>query len=79
MVYCQMKENKGDSAIYMIGTTVEDMTGEVVFYKGQREPELLKQANEDPVRPRHLARIYGKYIRDFAKGNFKEKLAYEIG
>ena len=54
------------------------MSGEVVFFKDLREPELLKQSKENPVRVVHLARIYGKYRNDFASGKFKEKLSYEI-
>lgn len=79
MVFCKLKEKKADSAIYNIGTDVNDMTGEVIFFKDLREPELLKQAKEEPVRVGHLARIYGKYRGDFASGKFKDKLAYEIG
>lgn len=79
VVYCKLKEKKADSATYNIGTDVNDMSGEVVFFKDLREPELLKQAKEHPVRVGHLARIYGKYRNDFASGEFKEKLAYEIG
>ena len=79
MVYCKLKEKKTDSAIYNIGTDVNDMSGEVVFFKDLREPELLKQAKENPVRVVHLARIYGKYRNAFASGKFKEKLSYEIG
>lgn len=79
MVYCKLKEQKSDSAIYNIGTDVNDLSGEVIFFKDLREPEILKQDKEEPIRVGHLARIYGKYREDFAKGNFKEKLAYEIG
>lgn len=79
MVYCKLKETRTDSAIYNIGRDVNDISGEVIFYKGLREPELLKQAKEEPIRTVHLAKIYGKYREDFANGDFKEKLAFEIG
>lgn len=79
MVFCKLKEKKVDSAVYNIGTDVNDLTGEVIFFKDLREPELLKQAEEEPIRVGHIARIYGKYRDDFANGNFKEKLAFEIG
>ena len=79
MVYCKLIENKGDSAVYQIGASVDDMTGKVVFYRESKEPTLLKQADEDPVRTMHLARIVGKYSKDFVNGIFAEKLAYEIG
>ena len=79
MVYCNLIETRNDSAVYNIGASVKDMTGEVVFYKGLREPEIIKQPEKEPIRMLSLARIYGKYRDEFAKGNFKEKLAYEIG
>lgn len=79
MVYCKRLEKTETYAVYSIGTAVEDMTGRVRFYGDLREPELLKQAQGEPVGIRHLAGIYGKYREEFAAGNFREKLAYEIG
>lgn len=79
MVYCNLKENRKDSAVYNIGTTIGDLSGEVVFYASGREPELTQQAKKEPVRNKHIAKIYGKYYDDFAKGIFKEKIAYEVG
>ena len=66
-------------AIYYIGTSIRDLSGEVIFYKDLREPMLLKQASKESVTSRHIARIYGKYRVEFENGIFKEKLAYEIG
>ena len=79
MVYCKLIENNHDSAVYHIGTSIDDLTGKVVFYRDSRDPNLLKQADEDPVRTLHLARIISKYGQAFAKGEFAEKLSYEIG
>lgn len=79
MVYCKLKNKSEESAIYNIGTSVDDMTGEIVFYKDLREPEIIKQPEVERLRIPHIARIYGKYRDEFSKGNFKEKLAYEIG
>lgn len=79
MVYCKLIEKTADSATYSIGTDINDMTGKAIFFRDLREPQLLRQASGDPIRTGHLARIYGKYHNDFVNGNFKEKLAYEIG
>lgn len=79
MVYCKRLEKTREYAVYSIGTAVEDMTGRVRFYRDLREPELLEQAQGEPVGIRHLAGIYIKYREEFAAGNFREKLAYEIG
>jgi len=55
------------------------MTGEVVFYKDLREPKLLKQAEQYEVWNKFIVRLYLKYKDDFSIGNFKEKIALEIG
>lgn len=79
MVYCLLKEKTGNYAIYAIGKRVDDITGEIVFYKGNREPELRVQAERFPVRLKDIVRLYAKYRAEFARGEFREKLAIEIG
>ena len=79
MVYCLLKESTGNCAIYTIGKRVDDMTGEIVFYKGEQEPELRKQADRFPVHVKDIVRLFAKYKADFSKGEFREKLAIEIG
>ena len=79
MVYCKIKERKDDFAVYNIGTRVDDMTGEITFYKGHQEPLLGKQAEKAPIRDIHIVKILRKYMRDFEKGIFNDKLAFEIG
>ena len=79
MVYCLLKEKTGNYAIYATGKRVDDMTGEIVFYKDEQEPELLKQADRFPVHVKDITRLYVKYKAEFSKGEFREKLAIEIG
>ena len=79
MVYCKIKERHEDSAIYNIGTTVNDMSGEITFFKSGKDPVLNKQAEKRQVGERHIVKLYIKYADEFAKGIFKEKLAIEIG
>lgn len=79
MVYCKIKERKNDSAVYNIGTRVDDLSGEITFYKGFKEPLLNKQAEKHPVHNVHIARLLNKYMEDFEEGKFADKLAIEIG
>lgn len=79
MVYCKIKERKADMAVYNIGTRIDDMSGEVIFYKDGKEPALKKQAEKHPVRNAQIARLYIKYMDDFSSGSFADKLAIEIG
>ncbi len=78
MIYCKLKNKDTNSASYYAGTTVNDMTGEVVFFKGEREPEIIKQSDKYPITLRSLANIYRKHISEFSDGKFPEKMAYEI-
>lgn len=79
MVYCILKETSEHCAVYAIGKRVDDITGEIVFYKDEQEPELRKQADCFPVHVKDIARLYAKYKAEFSKGEFREKLAIEIG
>ena len=79
MVYCKIKVRNADSAVYSIGTQIDDMTGEITFFQDNRPPKLNKQAQKYPIREMHIIRLYGKHMSDFKKGVFKDKIAYEIG
>ena len=79
MVYCRLMEKAKDHAVYSIGVRTDDMTGKITFYSDQRPPVLDKQADKNPVGVRHIGKLYGKYMEEFAQGDFREKLAYEIG
>lgn len=79
MVYCKVKEQAEGYAVYSIGKRIDDMTGEIVFFKDEREPELREQAEHHPIRLKDIIRLYAKYRAEFANGEFREKLAIEIG
>lgn len=79
MVYCKAKEQNDDYAVYSIGKRIDDMTGEIVFFKDDRDPELREQAERFPVRLKDIIRLHAKYSAEFKSGKFREKLAIEIG
>ena len=79
LVYCKIKERKENFAVYSIGTSIDDITGEVVFYKGYQEPMLVKQAEKFEIKDIHIAKILQKHMCEFKKGIFKDKLSFEIG
>ena len=49
MIYCRLKEKHKDSAVYYAGSFVDDMTGEIIFFKGENVPVLSKQAEKYPI------------------------------
>ncbi len=79
MVYCDLKAKTENQAVYYVGTSTEDISGEVVFYKDLREPVILKLPGKSLLRMAHVAKIYRKYKDEFSQGIFKDKLSYEIG
>lgn len=79
MVYCKIKERNDYSAVYSIGSRIDDMSGEITFFKGDKEPILNKQAEKYPVHNVQIARLLMKYMDDFDSGKFADKLSVEIG
>lgn len=79
MIYCKIKERYDDHAVYNVGATLTDMTGQLTFFRDERLPVLDKQADEVPVLDAYIARLYRKYAHQIHAGVFADKMAYEIG
>lgn len=76
MIYCNLLRNNGDSAVYQFGGTVDDMTGEIVFYR-DKEPEVIREPSARKVAGLWIQKLCVKYAEDIRNGVFKEKMAYE--
>ena len=76
MVYCQLIQNKTNSAIYRFGSTIADMTGTIEFFK-DKEPSVIKPPDKRTVTQLWIRKLCVKYRDDFSHGRFKEKIAYE--
>ncbi len=79
MIFCKLKEKQEDRAIYHVGSLISDMSGEVIFFKGEKAPVLSKQAEKYPVLESRIMQVYTKYHHELKNGVFPEKMAYEIG
>ena len=77
MIYCNIKKNNVNSAVYLFGIDLEDMTGEVEFDSSFTEPKIIKQPDLSTVPVGWLSKIVVKYKEDLAKGNFPERMSYE--
>lgn len=77
MVYCNLKEIKNNSAIYFVGTSTDDITGEVEFFKKPKNPVIIKQSSSNDLYLSMVSNIAVKYRNIFSKGEFPEKVCYE--
>lgn len=77
MIYCKAKEIKDNSAIYLFGNDIEDITGEAEFFSTFTEPQILKQPKTGSVPSGLLAKVVIKYKEQLTKGNFPEKMSFE--
>ena len=76
MVYCSLKHDYEDRAVYSFGATIDDMTGELVIHKDM-DIEIVCEPKRYHVTANWLAKLLTKYQTDFRKGIFKKQLAYE--
>ena len=80
MIYCDLKEQKTDSAVYTISASTNDMTGGITFFKNPSNPPMLeKQPDLYPLRRKYILLLYAKYASAFSEGSFPNRIAYEIG
>lgn len=77
MIYCKLKENNDNSAIYLFGTDIDDITGEAEFYSSFTQPKILKHPQTGDVANSLLSKIVVKYTEDLLKGKFPDKMSYE--
>ena len=78
MVYCNLKEIKETSAIYYAGSNVSDISGEVEFFKEMKNPTIIKQPDSGKLYQSLVCKVAVKYKNKFLKGEFPEKVSYEI-
>lgn len=78
MVYCNYKEHTTDTVTYLYGENIGDITGELIFHFGDAEGiEIVREPEKDVVLRQQIHSLYGKHRKEFKKGIFKEKIAYE--
>ncbi len=78
MIYCNLKDLNSDSAVYYFGTSTDNMTGEIEFFRNT-EPVIIKQPVNSNVPLTSINRIMVKYCNTFTKGIFPNKLSFERG
>lgn len=78
MVYCNLKEQKDNYAIYYTGSKVSDISGEVKFYKEFKNPQIIKQPDSGILYQSMVNRLAVKYKIQFSNGEFPDKISYEI-
>ena len=76
MIYCNLKVNNGNSAIYLFGADTENITGEAILYSSFTEPTVLKQPENEELPVSMLVKIVIKYKEELAKGNFPSRMSY---
>ncbi|HJC49133.1 MAG TPA: hypothetical protein H9754_00905 [Candidatus Anaerostipes avistercoris] len=77
MVYCNYKSHNKETATYAYGGTVDDITGELVFYFQKDAVEIIKEPLNGNAPMRHIMSLYGAHRKQFKSGCFKKKIAYE--
>ena len=77
MIYCNIKKKNDNSAIYLFGTSTNDITGEAEFFSTFTEPKIFKQPETRDVPLSQLSRIVVKYRSELTHGKFPERMSYE--
>ena len=78
MVYCHYISHTDDTVTYAYGETIYDITGELIFHFGEEEGiEVVREPERHEVIPYQIHSLYGMHRKEFKRGIFKEKIAYE--
>lgn len=78
MVYCRLIKETADTVLYALGGLVDDLTGELLLFKGSDTYKIIKEPKHSKVYKIHIERMLRMYHEEFQNGVFKEKIAYEI-
>ena len=68
---------RNDAAIYLFGTSINDITGEVKFYTLNKNPEILFQPKTSVADFYLVIKLYVKYKNDFFYGVYPQKISFE--
>ena len=77
VVCCNHKEHNEKVAIYYYGNRSSDVTGIIAFDRDGGGFEIIKEPDDGEVHLRSINKVYSKYWKCFARGEFKEKISYE--
>lgn len=77
MIYCKLKNIKGNTAVYYFGNKLDDITGEAEFYSSFTQPTILKQPTTGSVPEFLLSKIIIKYKEKLLNSNFPDKMSFE--
>lgn len=79
MIYCKLISENGKYARYSIGGRTNDLTG-VLFIDAVNETYTIeKQPSSSQIYERLVNTMVNRYMKDFKKGLFKERISHEIG
>ena len=78
MVYCKLISVTNRIVRYAIDGYVNDITEELILHRETNEYEVIKVHKNRKSNRTHIECMLRKHFKEFQKGIFKEKIAYEI-
>lgn len=78
MVYCRLLSVDNDIAKYSIGSVISDITGVLEIDANNRTYSIEKEPENRPLYMRHVESMISRAREEIFKGDFPEKLTYEI-
>ena len=79
MVFCNLLSVDGKVALYAMGGTPEDLTGELLVDAENETFEILKEPEKSKVYLTHIGSMLRSNQEEFKKGVFKKRMAHQIG
>ncbi len=79
MVFCNLLSVNGNTALYAIGGNPNDLTGQLIINSEDGSYIILRAPENSKVYDTHIRSMIGKYRKSIDNGDFKEKMAYQIG
>ena len=79
MVFCYLLSVKDNIALYALGGIPDDLTGRLMIDSGNGSFLILKAPENSTVYDTHIRSMLSKYRTSIEKGDFKQKMAYQIG
>lgn len=79
MVFCNLLSKNDEYLEYAIGGSPNDLSGRLRVNHKDLSYVLITAPEHTKVYGRHIAAMLSRAKRDYKKGIFEEKLAYQIG
>lgn len=78
MIYFKKVETTDKGVIYRFGNDISNITGLIMLKPNSLQYDIISYPNNETISDRIIAKLLIKYKENLLKGEYKDKMAYQV-